>query len=167
MAKGDLFRRWIAECSRQVGAEIGVKRGKTAAALLRDEATTLYLIDPWEPIADDYYQYPAERHRDNYEQMLRATAFAHDRRLIVRSTSEQAAMKIDAMDFVILDANHRADAVLSDCRLWWPKVRCWLGGRHYPNNGKGLPSVGAGVDRFAAEIGREVEVDGNGWRLRK
>lgn len=67
-------------------------------------------------------------------------------------------------DLVHIDAAHETEAVLRDCRLFWPLLRPGgiLLGDDWP-----WRSVEAAARAFAAETGQALSVDGPKWMLRK
>lgn len=72
---------------------------------------------------------------------------------LYRMTSEAAVDKFDdaSLDLIYVDGDHSHDAVLSDLRLYWPKLKVGgvLAGDDYENvHGWGVISA---VDQFAAE----------------
>lgn len=117
-----------------VAAEIGVYRGQTSAHLLRSlPKLILYMVDPWcvfEPSStyaktgDILASETPEQVEANYQESLKVTEFASDRRIIVRKLSTEAAIDIVIpLDLVFIDAEHSFEAVTQDIGLWWPKVR--------------------------------------------
>jgi predicted O-methyltransferase YrrM len=61
---------------------------------------------------------------DRFQRCMNSTEFASDRREVLRKTSLQAAPLVEEMlDFVFIDGIHNYENVLTDIRLWAPKVK--------------------------------------------
>lgn len=80
-----------------------------------------------------------------------------------RTRSPDAATRVpdESLDFVYIDADHRAAAVSADLRAWWPKLR--QGGVLFGDDyGYGrrtwLHGVTEAVDRFCAEGRIDLQV---------
>lgn len=163
-----------------MAAEIGVFRGKTSAVLLTDHPNLLlYMIDPWRPFgADSEYartgDYMAIQSEavceNNYQEALKVTDFAKDRRIVLRDLSCKVVelFEDEAFDLVFIDAEHSYPAVKQDISLWWPKVRVGgvLCGHDYSQ--KAFPGVVQAVDEWAASIGTHSQfMPGWVWYVRK
>ena len=108
------------------GAEVGVWRGATSAALLGHFPNLyLLLIDTYdndglpEALSSKLTAAQAE------EQARRAVAPYADRCEWMIRPSVAAAAKISYgwLDFVFIDADHRYEAVKQDIEAWLPKIR--------------------------------------------
>lgn len=148
------------------GVEVGVLRGKTSSILLlRRPGLFLHMVDPfWTKgiVKDDPNDVEAAAYRN--------TTFAAARRKVHKLPSAEAAadrlLFYDGWyDFVYLDADHRYEHVLADCRAWWPKVRsggvlCGHDyGRERPRGtleDQGDWGVERAVKEFLAEVGLEL-----------
>lgn len=76
-----------------------------------------------------------------------------------------AAMAQDNLaDFVFIDGDHRKEAVLADCRAWWPKVKP---GGTLAGHDRGLPGVDAAVRQFAEENQLRVTERPSCWVIKK
>jgi len=129
------------------GAEIGVLAGRLSAFLLRHAPRLhLVMVDRWaEPPADSSYATsgdglvgrPAERWELDRQRAMAETAFASDRRTVLRGDSVEMAGQVadGSLDFVFLDGDHSEAGVLADLRAWAPKVRPggWIGGHDIDN----------------------------------
>lgn len=144
------------------GVEVGVHRGRNAATLLaRCPNLTLYLVDHWG-------QTPEEADADPvghpfYREMLEETAFAADRRVILRRGSPAAAALVpDELDFVFVDGDHLYEPCLADLEAWWPKIRS--GGMMLGHDIDNLDpkyadwGVRRAVEEFCAARGLEFDV---------
>jgi hypothetical protein len=155
------------------GAEIGVFAGDMSAALLRaNPALHLDMIDSWEGNGGAYRGDSGDWHaglsqsmQDEYQRRaLERTAFASDRRMVVRSRSTDAAACLTTpYDFVFLDADHSYEGCRADIAAWAPKVKPggWLGGHDYEN--KAFPKFGVtqAVNEYACATGLPVELGEN------
>jgi hypothetical protein len=150
-----------------VGAEVGVFRGNTSEALLRElPELSLWMVDPWRPFVGESifdHQQQAEFDRSLAAAAL-WTEFARDRRYILREASPSAASRFadHSLDFVFIDGNHRYENVSADIRAWWSKIRIGglLTGHDYgvyrdKNNEWGVRPA---VDEFVAATDRELKL---------
>lgn len=159
-----------------VGAEIGVYQGSMSAALLRQRYDlTLYMVDSWAPAyaqppryreSGDYHAtLSADQQDDLARQAIEATAFAADRRHIVRAESLYAVQQIEdgALDFVFIDADHSYEGCADDIAAWMPKVKPGglLCGHDYGNDGYPGFGVTRAVDEAAERYGWSVEMGEN------
>ncbi len=159
------------------GAEIGVDRGALSGFLLSElPQLNLIMVDTWGVFPEDssYSQSGdlvisrTQEQRDaDLEETLRVTEHSKDRRAILRNTSEEASVHVPdgVLDFVFLDADHSYEGVISDIKLWAPKVRAGgiLCGHDYGME-QWFPKWGVtkAVNEFAASIGKQVEL-GADW----
>lgn len=116
-------------------AEVGVAIGELSARLLKDHpAIHLWMVDPWQYMPE-YMQWLGLRSKSRlssqeawdavYAGAVGATAFAADRRTILRMKSVEGAQQIpdNSLSFVLIDAEHTQAAVNADCKAWWPKLK--------------------------------------------
>jgi len=121
----------FAELDFRRGAEIGVSTGKFSKHLCRcNKRLNLLAIDAWTlyPGYDDNLgrkgrvtQEELDKHFEKAKERL--ARYKHCK--IIRALSVDAAVVIPdkSLDFVYLDANHEANAVMADILAWTPKVR--------------------------------------------
>lgn len=159
-------------CEPRLAAEVGVFRGETSALLLRMfDTLRLTLVDPWKAAACDstwagsgstLAKKPQAVMEKAYRDAISATQFAHDRRVVLRLTSERAAAKIadGALDFVFIDGDHSLEAVTRDLLHWTPKVRSggFVMGHDYTKPPPRKFGVAEAVDAFALHNQYEVHV---------
>lgn len=128
------------------GAEIGVFRGKTSAALLRHFPTLkLLMIDTWAPPApgssyaksgDGKLKNTPKQWREHYDAAIDATQFALHRRAIWRAdalsdlsdaiselSNRRGLLGEADFDFVFLDADHSYKGTKKALKMWVPRVR--------------------------------------------
>jgi hypothetical protein len=104
------------------GVEVGTCRGVFARTILDYWPGHLHCVDPWAKVEGYEEDYD---HEANYRETLERLREFEGRFTIHRKTSLEAAraFKDGSLDFVYLDANHRAQAVSDDLEAWAPKVR--------------------------------------------
>ena len=145
-----------------LGAEIGVRYGKNAAALLAGVPNLhMFLVDRWEkpPIGDSYYRSgdgiadrPQGHHDKTYRSTINLTMPYSERVTILKLESSEAARILRAqgikLDFVFLDADHSYEGVKRDIELWLPFVERggFISGHDY-----GHPRIGE-VKRAVDEV---------------
>ena len=108
--------------------EIGVYRGGFAKWNLQHWTGRYYAVDAWAYRPNDgndkNFRDQATNHA-NYDLALNATAPWRDRATLVKGLSQEVATTFanDTFDWIYVDALHTHNAVLSDLRAWWPKLR--------------------------------------------
>lgn len=139
-----------------------------SAELLSRPDLKLFMVDSWldtslQPQAyresgDNYARYDARTQLSHYNQAVKATDFAADRREVIKRRSPDAAKAFAdrSMDFVFIDADHSQEGCEADIKAWAPKVKKggYLGGHDYGY--EHLPGVKVAVD---------AAVRANGWNL--
>lgn len=173
-------RRWyefVVEMLRKVAppddspfymAEIGVADGQNAKYYLENVPNVrTYLIDPWQA-SPDYLKSievlgPTEQHNQSwFDRVLRGTLQNVVRCpfrvhvLAMRSTVAAAWIPDGQLSFAFIDGMHTYDAVLADCRAYWPKIRPGgvLSGHDYLSCHH--PFVHVAVNDWAKEAGQTV-----------
>ncbi len=155
------------------GAEIGVWKGATTAALLRAFPDLVLLaVDPWDlGVRNRYYKRKMLLRKAEFE---RATAFASARLQVFYGFSVAAASAVadGSLCFAFIDGDHLYAAVKADLAAWWPKIRsgCVLCGHDYdgPYDRRGEFQVKPAVDSWAAEAGLQIRtLPGCVWWVRK
>jgi hypothetical protein len=165
------------------GVEIGTFKGEFSKEILQNWNGTLYMIDVWRPLGDEYLDFSNHAvHTNAYLEAMDNINKLEDRGVMIRATSEKASeIFVDnSLDFAYIDANHAYDFVVQDIKLWYPKVKSggYLLGHDYidldwyndPNftenkkdkhiwNGKfyhGIFGVNPAVDEFCKEYGYDL-----------
>lgn len=144
-----------------LGAEVGVLRGRNAAALLRRRPKLMLIaVDPWcyhrpgSPYAatgDNNARHAPGKWEQLHRQFRKKTAPFRERVREMRMTSTQAAMLIvpGSLDYAFIDAEHSYDAVKWDIATWLPCVRraahSFIGGHDYHH--LKFPGVKRAVDK--------------------
>jgi len=115
-----------------VVAEIGVWKGDFASAALEacPWIERYYMIDPWRPLAS--WNKPLNTTPDEfstaYEEAMRRTEFASERRVVLRGTTAEVGDTIPdaSLDFAYVDGDHTLRGIVIDLVTMAAKVR--LGG---------------------------------------
>lgn len=114
---GTLF----AEIGFNVGAEIGVRRGRFSRHLCKcNPKLRLYCIDPWMPYGKKY----TEKRQDGiYREALKVLEPYNV--TIIRETSIDALRHFgdETLDFIFIDGDHTFDYVAPDIIYWSKKVK--------------------------------------------
>lgn len=159
-------------------AEVGVLLGVLSEYVLRQRKdVSLLMIDSWQTTDTQPESYKATgddhalhsdpkrvlSHRQQAEN--RARHFPGRATIMAMTSLEAAANVPDAsLDLVFLDADHSYEGVKADIAAWLPKVKAggWIGGHDYANTDPRFRfGVTEAVDEWAADYGRDVEVDAN------
>lgn len=118
----EVFRRLG---SNVIGVEVGVCCGENTKAILDNcsNVRKIYAVDPWTA----YSAIDQKTQNENYKKArsLLTSYELDDSVEIQRRTSQEAVelFKDKLFDFVYIDGDHAYDAVLADCRAWWPLVK--------------------------------------------
>jgi hypothetical protein len=111
----------LAEQGFNVGAEVGVRRGKFSESLCQaNPRLHLWCIDPWGPYSAKYTQ--ARQDRICAEAMARVAPYNIT---VLRKSSMDALADIAdcSLDFVFIDGDHSFDHAVVDIIRWSHKVR--------------------------------------------
>jgi uncharacterized Rossmann fold enzyme len=158
-----------------VGVEVGVFRGGLSQRLLLNKPDLyLHMVDSWTTgnqqyiKSGDYHANLSQQEQDGYfEDSVRVTEFAADRRKVWCMSSVEAAEKFadESLDFVFLDADHSYEGCAEDIRAWRPKLKPdgILCGHDYDN--KDYPDFG--VKQAVDELGKVEIGEDTTWFLRE
>ena len=108
------------------GVEIGVFKGEFSKHILKNWGGTLYMVDVWAPLGDEYEDSSNHRgHIDAYQQTIENIKGFEDRGIMIRANSKVASdiFQDESLDFIFIDANHAYDFVVEDINLWFPKLK--------------------------------------------
>jgi hypothetical protein len=197
MNRLDLLKKICSGFPNGKGAEIGTFKGEFSKQILKNWNGTLYMIDVWRPLGDEYLDASNHsQHADAYSETMNNISGYEDRGIMVRATSEVAADMFEdfSLDFVYIDANHAYDFVKQDIKLWYPKVKqngylCghdyinldWYNDPNFAENKKdkhiwngnfyhGVFGVNPAVDEFCKEYGYDLTLTSEWfgtWLIRK
>lgn len=118
-----------------IGAEVGTFYGRTAIYLLNMlPDLELTMVDPWISVppthryalsGDETAKYTQVQMDAAANYVAASTAFAKERKRIMRMTSLEAVKKVPdkSLDFAFLDADHTYEGCREDILAWWPKVK--------------------------------------------
>lgn len=128
------------ELGFNVGAEIGVSRGRHADHMLRSvPGLNLHCIDPWVAYIDGVRPQDQERAEKIYQTAKDRLKKYSPRVHFIRKRSMDALKLFDdeSLDFVFIDGNHEYDFACMDIIMWNRKVK--RGGiiachDYYPNH---------------------------------
>lgn len=152
----------------RTGAEIGVRRGNTTAALLREcPKLFMYAVDPWEPQTLAGQVYTAEK-VESFENDARRALEPYGARCVIlkaRSTAAAPCVPDASLDFVFIDGDHTAEGVFQDVLAWAPKLRpsgAMLGHDvSWPSVRAGLLRAGVGYETLLGDVWRRTPAPAN------
>jgi hypothetical protein len=124
--RDSVIPKLLNEIDAKVGVEIGVFKGQFSKVLMEEWNGTLYMIDPWRPLGEEYIDSSNHKdHLDAYEQATNSIRGFEDRAFMLRGLSEQMVKLFanNSLDFVYIDGNHAYDFVKQDMEMWWPKLK--------------------------------------------
>ena len=127
--RSSLWREIASGLGAEIVAEIGVWKGEFAEDLLRSRPAihTYYMVDPWRHLSDwnKPYNVADDRFEDVRREALDRTAFADDRRRVLRGTTVDVAKDLPdrSFDLCYIDGDHTLRGILIDLIRLYPKVR--------------------------------------------
>jgi predicted O-methyltransferase YrrM len=114
----ELLCQLLRKCCFRNGAEIGVDSGIHAKMLLEMVSLDiLYCVDSWAR--------PDENKHNRFERTKARLRSFGERCVLIKMDSIEAAKTIrdGTLDFVYIDAGHLFDEVVTDVKVWLPKVK--------------------------------------------
>lgn len=108
------------------GVEVGVFKGEFSKIILKNWGGTLYMIDVWKALGDEYTDSSNHAHHSTaYKETMDNIQGFEDRGIMIRTNSKTASemFEDESLDFVFIDANHAYDYVVEDINLWFPKLK--------------------------------------------
>ena len=124
--RNDLIKNLTNLIGNGKGVEIGVFKGEFSKHILNNWGGTLYMIDVWRPLGNEYEDASNHKeHVDAYQQTMENIKGFEDRGIMIRASSEISAnmFQDESLDFIFIDANHAYDFVVSDINLWFSKLK--------------------------------------------
>lgn len=153
-----------------VGAEVGVREGKNALAMLQSmNIKSLYLIDHWKEYTEASGHVITQEQQDNFFKNMSQILYTFCDKIIIRRMSSADASDIiedNSLDFVYIDGDHSYEAVKNDMKLWFKKVKegGFLCGHDFGN--PCTPDVAKAVKDFSSENGLTVhKLDDIDWLI--
>jgi predicted O-methyltransferase YrrM len=156
-----------------VGCEIGVCHGFTTEYMVKSLSNIckIYAVDHYPSFVDwDGTRVTAERQEETKQRCERRLAPYRDKISLHYEDSATFSTTIedDSLDFVFIDGDHSYEAVLRDCRLYWPKVK---NGGLFAGHDINLQSVRQALGQFFSESridDRKLKiVENNAWFIMK
>lgn len=155
-----------------VGVEVGVFTGALSTKLLTKPDLKLFMVDSWvqaDPNSDyakstDFHGNLSQSDQDRfYNHSVAVTAFAGDRREVIRKDSLEAAKDFEdgSLDFVFIDADHTYEGCKADILAWSPKVKegGLICGHDFQNPNYPSWGVEKAVAELVVENGYKLETD--------
>ena len=108
------------------GVEIGVFKGQFSREILSIWGGTLYMVDVWRPLGEEYEDVSNHKsHVNAYSETMSNISGFEERGIMIRSSSKKASeiFPDGSLDFVYIDANHSYDFVCEDIKIWFPKLK--------------------------------------------
>jgi hypothetical protein len=147
-----------------IGVEIGVQAGINAESIMRTlEMRMLYLIDPYEPYAQDGIEFEG---KGREQAMSRLWKF-RDRIRFIQLKAEDAVESVPSgLDFVYIDGNHQYEHVKEDIENYYRKVKMGgiLGGHDFSRLFLGVIRA---VTEFSIANNVQLIVEGTDWWFTK
>lgn len=110
-----------------LGAELGVKEGRTTGYLLTNCSNLkMYAVDLWSSEAPSSLEnYKTWNHLKYFESFLEKVKPYWNRVVILKTSTTQASYCVpdESLDFIFIDAEHSYKSVLEDITNWSPKVK--------------------------------------------
>jgi len=110
----------------KTGVEIGVFKAQFTRVLLENWPGTMYMIDPWRPLGDEYIDASNHQHHQTaYAEAMDNIKGFENRAFMLRGLGEELVnmFEDESLDFVYIDGNHAYDYVKQDMEMWWPKLK--------------------------------------------
>jgi hypothetical protein len=125
----EFWRSFLTAGGAETVAEIGVWKGEFAADMLRScpSIDTYYMVDPWAHLHDwnKPFNISSEEFNEVYSEAMGHTAFAADRRQVLRGKTLDVIDKISnqSLDFAYIDGDHTLKGIVTDLIAILPKMK--------------------------------------------
>ncbi|HMB00129.1 MAG TPA: class I SAM-dependent methyltransferase, partial [Spirochaetota bacterium] len=155
MMRWDVLLKIIKDNNYRSLVEVGTARSNNVSKILESiPDLSVTCIDPYMQYSDYANDRNAEKKKMTENlRIAKKRVFSRDNVTHIRKTSRGAVRMFPdrSLELVFIDGNHRADYVMDDVQMWWPKIKPagTLTGHDYKikGNHKGVKEA---VDRFAA-----------------
>jgi hypothetical protein len=133
----EFLKEILSQIPNGKGIEVGTFKGELSKEILNMWKGTLYMLDVWRPLGDEYIDSSNHGNFENgvYGDAMNSIRGLEDRGVMIRCTSEVGSdiFADESLDFAYIDANHAYSFVKQDIDLWWPKVKKggWLCGHDF------------------------------------
>lgn len=121
---------WIKDISKYIGdgkgVEIGVFKGDFSKEILQNWRGTLYMIDVWKELGDEYVDSSNHMfHGTPYRDVMENIKGFEDRAIMIRASSKVSSdmFEDESLDFIFIDANHAYEYVVEDINIWFSKLK--------------------------------------------
>jgi hypothetical protein len=121
---------WIVDINKFIGkgkgVEIGVFKGEFSKQILKNWGGTLYMVDVWKALGDEYVDSSNYvNHTTAYQETMDSIQEYEDRAIMIRTNSKTASemFEDESLEFIFIDANHAYDYVVEDINMWFPKLK--------------------------------------------
>jgi hypothetical protein len=136
MNRRELFENISKNIQYGVGVEVGTFRGEFSKTMLEMWNGTLYMVDVWRGMGEEYDDISNHKNHTNiWQDAMNNIDPFYDRAIMIRTNSKNASklFQNNSIDFVYIDANHSYDFVRDDIELWYPKIKVggYLWGHDY------------------------------------
>jgi hypothetical protein len=122
----ELIPQLLNKNNAMVGVELGVFRGEFSKVLLDNWSGCLYMIDPWQPLGDEYNDACDDAQLYNLYAAATKNIKGHESRgFMLRGLGKELLdlFADESLDFIYIDANHAYDHVKQDLAMWYPKLK--------------------------------------------
>ena len=125
----ELWEKILKATSAKTVVEIGVWRGDFASKILEScgAIKKYYMIDPWATLPDwnKPFNVDSNTFEDVYEDAMIKTAFATEKRVILRGRTKEVIEKIpdDSLDCAYIDGDHTLRGITIDLIKLFPKMK--------------------------------------------
>lgn len=183
----DLIKKFNSLYPKGKGVEVGVFKGDFSKEILSEWGGTLYMVDVWRPLGQEYDDSSNHsEHINAYSKTMESIKGLEERGIMIRASSKEASeiFTDESLDFIYIDANHAYDFIKEDLKLWFPKLKKggifsghdyiamdWYLDPNFHENGKdkflysgdmkvyyGVFGVNPAVDEFCRETGYSINV---------
>ena len=128
-SRAEMWSRLIETLNVRQMAEVGVWSGAFAEAMLRrcPQLQRYFMIDPWRRL--DQWNKPMNiddrAFEDVYEEAMRRTEFAAEKRNVLRGTTLEAVAEVPdaSLDLAYIDGDHTLRGITIDLIAWYPKLK--------------------------------------------
>jgi len=185
MKRYEVLTKLLKNRPHKVGCEVGVNTGETTSYMLKHlpGIEKYYVVDPWRSYkvkGVGMYNGPAKSAKNierGWERIIisfmKNTVKQSEKIILLRTFSTKAVQHVpdESLDWVFIDAHHRAKYIRENLHIWTPKVKIGgiISGHDYgnPNEAKKGWGIKQEVDIFVPKKDLNIEDDYTYWFVRK